>query len=80
MCEAIEGIIYDAREEGLKEGFFEALVGLVKDEILTIADAAKRANVTVPEFEQKMSIQTDSKEKTLFFKMCYNEIRRNPTA
>ena len=63
MCEAIEGIIYDAREEGLKEGFFEALVGLVKDGILTIADAAKRANMTAAEFEQNMSIRTDSKEE-----------------
>ena len=63
ICEAIEGIIYDAREEGLKEGFFEALVGLVKDGILTIADAAKRANTTAAEFEQNMSIRTDSKEE-----------------
>jgi len=59
MCEAIEGIRNDAREEG----FLEALVGLVKDGILTIADAAKRANMTAAEFEQKMSIRTDTKEK-----------------
>ena len=64
MCEAIEGIRNDAREEGLKEGFLEALVRLVKDGILTIADAAKKANITVPEFEQKMSIRTNNTEET----------------
>lgn len=64
MCEAIEEIRNDAREEGLKEGFLEALVGLVKDGILTIADAAKRANITAAEFEQKMSIRTDNTEET----------------
>ncbi len=64
MCEAIEGIRNDAREEGFLEGFLEALVRLVKDGILTIADAAKRANITVPEFEQKMSIRTNNTEET----------------
>ena len=53
MCEAIEGIRNDAREEGLKEGFLEALVRLVKDEILTIADAAKRANITFLNLNKK---------------------------
>lgn len=37
---------------------------MVRDGILTISDAAKRANITVPEFEQKMSIRTDTKEET----------------
>ena len=64
MCEAIEGIRNDAREEGFLEGFLEALVRLVKDGILTIADAAKRANITAAEFEQKMSIRTNNTEET----------------
>ena len=37
---------------------------MVKDGILTIADAAKRANITVPEFEHKMSIRTNNTEGT----------------
>ena len=69
MCEAIEGIRNDARAEGRAEGreegreegraegraegFLNALVSLVKDGILTIPDAAQRANMTVPEFETK---------------------------
>ena len=53
MCEAIEGI----RNEGIEEGFLKALIGLVKDGILTIADAAKRANMTVPEFEEKTGLK-----------------------
>ena len=71
MCEAIEGIRNDARAEGRAEGreegreegraegraegFLNALVSLVKDGILTIPDAAQRANMTVPEFETKMT-------------------------
>lgn len=53
MCEAIEGIRNDAREEGI----LETLIGLVKDGILTIADAAKRADMTVPEFEEKTGLK-----------------------
>ena len=41
-----------------------ALVRLVKDGILTIADAAKRANIIAAEFEQKMSIRTNNTEET----------------
>ena len=57
MCEAIEGIRNDAKEEGIEEGILKTLIGLVKDGILTIADAAKRANMTVPEFEEKTGLR-----------------------
>ena len=53
MCEVIEGI----RNDGIEEGFLKALIGRVKDGILTIADAAKRANMTVPEFEEKTGLK-----------------------
>lgn len=72
MCEAIEGIRNDARAEGRAEGkaegraegkaegmeigFLKALVSLVKDGILTITDAAKRAGMTVAEFENKTKL------------------------
>ena len=72
MCEAIEGIRNDARAEGKAEGraegkaegkaegmeigFLKALVSLVKDGILTITDAAKRAGMTVAEFENKTKL------------------------
>ena len=61
----------EAREDGLKQGredgfrrgreegmarMFETLAGLVKDGIITLADAAKRANVTVSEFEAKTGL------------------------
>ena len=49
MCEAIEGIRNDAKEEG----FLKAFLILVKDGTLTISEAAKRANMTVSEFETK---------------------------
>ena len=52
MCEAIEGIKNDAREEGV----LKTLVDLVKDGILTLTDAATRANMTVPEFQEKTGL------------------------
>ncbi len=61
MCEAIEGIRNDAMKEGiakgLEEGVLKTLIGLVNDGILTIADAAKRANMSVPEFENKTGLK-----------------------
>lgn len=39
------------------EGMLETLSSLVKDGILTIADAAKRANMTVAEFEAKTGLK-----------------------
>ncbi|MDD6084215.1 MAG: hypothetical protein PUB89_15510 [Oscillospiraceae bacterium] len=47
MCEAIEEIRNDAKAKGVEEGILKALIGLVKDGILTIADAAKRVDMTV---------------------------------
>ena len=49
MCEAIEEI--------RKDEIIETLVGLVKDGLLTIAEAAKRADMTVPEFEEKTGLK-----------------------
>ena len=60
MCKAIEDMRNDAREEGMKEGMKEgalsAFAGLVKDGMLTIAEAAKRVGMTVPEFKTKTGL------------------------
>lgn len=53
MCEAIEGIKRDAKEEGV----LEILLSLVQDGILTLADAAKRAGMTVSEFAEKTGLK-----------------------
>ena len=39
------------------EGMLETLAGLVKDGILTVVDAAKRANMTVTDFESKTGLK-----------------------
>jgi hypothetical protein len=61
MCEAIEGIRNDAMEEGiakgLEEGVLKTLVGLVKKGLLTVAQAAEEANMSVPEFENKTGLK-----------------------
>lgn len=59
MCKAIEGMLEDSRQEGKiegkQEGILEAFLSLVKEGILTIEDAAKRADMTVEEFTAKTS-------------------------
>ena len=43
------------KEDGRREGIIETLIALVKDGILSIKDAAKRAGITETAFEQKMA-------------------------
>jgi predicted transposase/invertase (TIGR01784 family) len=62
MCEIMEKIANEERMEGIKEGIkkgrnegtFQTLVDLVKDGILTISEAAKRADMTETIFQEKM--------------------------
>ena len=49
MCEVLDRV--EAR--GKQEGVLETLASLVKDGILTLADAASRANLTPAEFQKK---------------------------
>ena len=44
-----------AREEGM----LSTLVDLVKDKILTLSQAAQRANMTVEEFEEKSGLKAE---------------------
>ena len=65
MCKAIEDMrndsiaIGEARGVAIGEakGILSTLLSLVKDGILTVADAAKRANMTVTEFEEKTGLK-----------------------
>lgn len=50
MCEIMEKI----RSEGRSEGKLELLFDLVKDGIISIAEAAKRANMTEAVFTENM--------------------------
>lgn len=50
MCQVIEEMIKD----GKNEGRLEVLIGLVRDGLLNITEAAKRADMTVDEFQSKM--------------------------
>ena len=58
MCKAIDDLMQDSREEGKAEGRTEgilfALTGLVRDGVLSIKDAAFRANMTESAFEAAM--------------------------
>ena len=60
MCEVLDRVeargIAKGREEGIKEGIKEGtinvLISLVKDGILSISDAVKRADMSVAEFKK----------------------------
>ena len=58
MCKAIDDMMQDSREEGKAEGRTEgilfALTGRVRDGVLSIKDAAFRANMTESAFEAAM--------------------------
>ena len=53
MCQAIEEMRAESRAEGEAKGILKTLVRLVKDGILTLSEAAKRANMTVEDFEKQ---------------------------
>ncbi len=48
MCKMME----DMRNNAEKAGVIKTLIELVRDGILSFAEAAKRANMTVDEFEK----------------------------
>ena len=60
MCEAMKTLMRDEMMEaqregevrGEKKGILETLFGLVKDGILSVSDAAKRADMNVADFEK----------------------------
>ena len=57
MCKAIEDMRNDSIAIGEAKGILSTLLSLVNDGILTVADAAKRANMTVAEFEEKTGLK-----------------------
>lgn len=59
MCNLSQSIAERAEIKGFDKGFskgiIETLVGLVKDNLLSIAEASKRANMTEEEFKKYLS-------------------------
>ncbi len=71
MCKAVEDMIKDSKAEGRAEGraegkaegkvegkaegVLDTLISLVKDDLLSVKEAAKRANMTESEFEEKIN-------------------------
>ena len=53
MCIAIDEMREDARKEGMEQGQMQTLSDLVKDGLLTLADAAKTAGLSPAEFQKK---------------------------
>ena len=54
VCKAVEDMMNESKAEGRTEGAVAALAGLVKDGLLSIRDAAHRANMTESEFKAEV--------------------------
>ncbi len=54
MCKAFEDEREEGKEEGKMEGILITLCDLVKDGLLKLEDAAKKANMSEEVFGQKM--------------------------
>ena len=52
MCEVLDRVEARGRKEGIKEGTVNTLISLVNDGILSIADAAKRADMSEESFRR----------------------------
>ena len=57
MCDLGYGVLKEGLKTGREEGTLATLAGLVKDGILTVDEAAKRANMTSAEFIAKTGIK-----------------------
>ena len=53
----IAAVRREEREEGRIEGTLQTLAELIKDGILTLSDAAKRAGMSIAEFESKTGLK-----------------------
>lgn len=55
MCKAIDDMMKDSRAEGKSEGRYNTLIELLKDNIISLSEAAKRLNMTKEALLQKMN-------------------------
>ncbi len=60
LAEGMEKGLAEGMEKGIMEGIVNTLSALVRDGILTLAQAAERAHMPVAEFEKKMALQEQS--------------------
>ncbi|MBR3317992.1 MAG: hypothetical protein IKG21_09285 [Atopobiaceae bacterium] len=54
MCEAIDEMRRDAREEGVQRGKLMTLLGLVDGNVITIDQAASSANMSVADMRAEL--------------------------
>lgn len=57
MCNLSDGVEQRGIEKGIQKGILLTLCDLVRDNIITIEEAAKRANVTIEEFKLELNKQ-----------------------
>lgn len=57
MCNLSDGVEQKGLEKGIKEGVIKTLIALVQDNLLPLEEAARRAEMTVEEFQAMMNTQ-----------------------
>ena len=55
MCNLSDGVEQKGIEKGIEKGTLITLCSLVRDNLLEIEEAAKRANMTVAEFREELN-------------------------
>jgi hypothetical protein len=55
MCQAIRDIRQEGVDEGMQQGMVKALGDLVRDGVLTLAEASARAGLTAKEFKARLA-------------------------
>lgn len=54
MCKVLEAREQRSEQRGIEIGTLQTLVGLVKDNLLSVKIAVQRANLSIEEFEELM--------------------------
>lgn len=67
MCKALEDLVNESIEIGHEAGVLEALSGLVRDGLLSLEEAARRAGMTEEMFRGKLEGKEQRKDKILLF-------------
>ena len=61
MCKAVEDMLEHRKDEGLSEGKEEAFIELINDGVLSVKDAALRANVPESVIREKLNAASNTK-------------------
>ena len=65
MCKAVEDMLEHSKDEGLAESKAEAFIELINDGVLSVKDAALRANVPESVIREKLNAASNTKNTSI---------------